>query len=127
MKRPVAMLVSSEADVLTRRLHDAPLQHGYRYTGDARLSLLRDLFNSLACGKREYLNYFFPDGPPNGIGDSPDAWNLSAAQGAVEGAEYSEAARGKPCGHILKAGEATYRCKYVFFPLPPHFGMGLII
>lgn len=111
------MLPSSDSEaILIRRLHDAPLKHNYRYTGEARLSLLWDLFNALACGKREYLNYFFPHGPPNGIGDSPDAWSLSAAQGAVEGAEYSEAARGKPCGHILKAGEATYRCKYV----PPH-------
>lgn len=110
------MVASSDVDVLARRLHDAPLQHSYDYTEEARLSLLRELFNALACGKREYLNYFFQHGPPNGIGDSPDAWNLSAAQGAVEGAEYSEAARGNPCGHILKSGEATYRCKYVFFP-----------
>lgn len=108
------MAASGESEAyLIRRLRDAPREHDYRYTEKARISLLKDLFSALACNKREYLNYFFPHGPP-GVNDSPsDAWNLLAAQGAVEGAEYSEAARGKPCGHILKTGEATYRCKYV--------------
>lgn len=94
---------------LLQQLRDCPWQHSFRYTDQARAALLEDLFHSLACNKTEYLHYFFPGGVP--IEGSPAAWNLSQAQGAVEGAEYSTVARGKPCGHIFKSGEATYLCK----------------
>lgn len=100
----------SEAYLL-RQLRDAPRQHGYRYTEQAQVSLLKDLFNAIACNRRDYQNLFFPNGPP--ADDRPESWKLSTAQGAVEGAEYSAAARGKTCGHIFRSGESTYRCKYV--------------
>lgn len=48
---------------------------------------------------------------PEGSRAPKSCWNLRQAQGAVDGAEYTEAARGKACGHIFKTGEATYRCK----------------
>lgn len=91
---------------LLQQLRDCPWHHSFRYTDKARAALLEYLFRSLACNKNDYLHYFFPGGVP-----SPAAWNLSQAQGAVEGAEYSTAARGKACGHIFKGGEATYLCK----------------
>ena len=94
---------------LTRSLRDLPSHHNYRYTDEARIKLLEDLFDSLACSDPKYISLFFPSGIP--LKGSPDAWVLSQAQGAVEGAEYSSAAKGKPCGHIFKNGEATYRCK----------------
>ncbi|KAF3188269.1 hypothetical protein TWF788_000946 [Orbilia oligospora] len=94
---------------LTRVLRDLPLVHEYRYTEQARLRLLEELFASLAGNNQEHIKLFFPNGIPPRTGK--DAWNLSKAQGAVEGAEYGPAARGKPCGHIFKNGEATYRCK----------------
>ncbi|KAL7268027.1 E3 ubiquitin-protein ligase ubr1 [Rhizina undulata] len=104
------MAANAESEAyLLRRLREAPREHDYIYTEEARLSLLQDLFSSLACNKREYLHLFFPNGEPR-FGNA-DLWNLSAAQGAKEGAEYGHAARGKPCGHIFKNGEATYRCK----------------
>ena len=110
MKRPVASTVNVESENrLVSRLRSAPQSNAYRYTGEAQLFLLKDLFGALACNKREYLNYFFPNGPPQGT--SPADWNLSLAQGASDGAEYSATARGKPCGHIFRSGEATYRCK----------------
>ncbi|TGZ78610.1 hypothetical protein EX30DRAFT_322180 [Ascodesmis nigricans] len=98
----------SEAYLL-RRLRDAPREHGYRYTQYSAVNLLKDLFHALACNRREYLALLFPNGLPTD--DDPDSWKLSAAQGAVEGAEYTSAARGKTCGHIFRAGESTYRCK----------------
>ncbi|KAK6540752.1 hypothetical protein TWF694_008143 [Orbilia ellipsospora] len=94
---------------LTRVLRDLPSVREYRYTEEARLQLLEELFASLAGNNLEYIKLFFPNGVPSKTGK--DAWNLSKAQGAVEGAEYGPAARGKPCGHIFKNGEATYRCK----------------
>ncbi|KAK6348619.1 hypothetical protein TWF718_006408 [Orbilia javanica] len=94
---------------LTRVLRDLPLVHEYRYTDEARLRLLEELFASLAGNNQEHIKLFFPNGIPPRTGK--DAWNLGKAQGAVEGAEYGPAARGKPCGHIFKNGEATYRCK----------------
>ena len=95
--------------VLLRKLRDCPQEHSLRYTDQARASLLEHLFLSLACNRPDYLHFVFPNGAP--VKGSPDEWNLSKAQGAVDGAEYSASARGKPCGHIFKSGEATYRCK----------------
>lgn len=82
-----------------------PAKHNYRYGPDAERDLLELLFLSLAGHDAERLQLLFPDGPPI---EGP--WKLAEAQGAKEGAEYSEAARGKRCGHIFKAGEGTYRC-----------------
>lgn len=104
------MIAQAESEAsLMRKLRDAPKDNNYRYTEEARINLLRDLTSTLANNKYENFKYFFPNGPPTE--QTLAAWNMSAAQGAVEGAEYSAAARGKPCGHILKSGEATYRCK----------------
>lgn len=103
------MFLSESEQSLLRRLRNAPKDHRYRYTDEARTALLQELFNSLACHRREYMPFFFPNGVPTE--NTPEAWNLSSAQGASEGAEYSAGARGKPCGHIFKTGEATYRCK----------------
>lgn len=101
------MLVSLQEQELCRHLRELPRRHNYRYTDSATRELQQILFHSLA-GRAEYLPLFFPDGPPS---DPDQPWSLSDAQGAVDGAEYTEAARGKPCGHIFKSGEATYRCK----------------
>ncbi|KAI5818406.1 hypothetical protein BZA77DRAFT_306921 [Pyronema omphalodes] len=103
------MFLSESEQSLLHRLRDAPKDHRYRYTNEARTALLQELFNSLACHRRDYMSFFFPNGVPTE--NTPEAWNLSSAQGASEGAEYSAGARGKPCGHIFKTGEATYRCK----------------
>jgi E3 ubiquitin-protein ligase UBR1 len=103
------MFLSESESNLLRRLRDAPQEHGYRYTDEARIALLKELFRSLRCHRREYMGYFFPKGEPTE--NIPGAWKLSSAQGATEGAEYGASARGKPCGHIFKSGEATYRCK----------------
>ncbi|EEH19387.1 hypothetical protein PABG_01706 [Paracoccidioides brasiliensis Pb03] len=89
---------------LGRALLEHPSKHGYRYTGEASHDLLELLFRSLTGYNEEYLRLLFPDGLPKG------RWKLSEAQGAVEGAEYTEAARGKRCGHIFKNGEASYHC-----------------
>ncbi len=85
-----------------------PQQHKYRYDDSASNSLLYSLFWTLACGQPKYMRLLFPD---NKFPVQHKRTSLSDAQGAEEGAEYTEAARGKACGHIFKAGEATYRCK----------------
>jgi E3 ubiquitin-protein ligase UBR1 len=82
-----------------------PAKHNYRYGPQAERDLLKLLFLSLTGQDPERLRQLFPGGPP------PDGrWKLAEAQGAREGAEYSEAARGKRCGHIFRPGEGTYRC-----------------
>ncbi|KAJ5168902.1 uncharacterized protein N7482_004496 [Penicillium canariense] len=81
-----------------------PSQHNYRYGPQAERDLLELLFRSLVGHNEGLIQHLFPDGAPTG------SWKLAEAQGAREGAEYSEAARGKRCGHIFRAGEATYRC-----------------
>lgn len=101
------MLVSLQEQELCRHLRELPRRHNFRYTEAATRELHQILFHSLA-GRGDYLPLFFPNGPP---ADPDKPWSLRNAQGAVEGAEYTEAARGKPCGHIFKSGEATYRCK----------------
>ena len=101
------MIISNAEQRLCRVLRDLPRQHAYRYDSESAQSLQKALFRSLSNNKDEYLDALFLDKVP---GDGED-WVLREAQGAVEGAEYTEAARGKPCGHIFKSGEATYRCK----------------
>lgn len=101
------MLVSLQEQELCLQLRDLPRRHEYRYTEQAERELFQILFRSLA-GRSAHIPLLFPAGPP----PNPDTrWSLRDAQGAVEGAEYTAAARGKPCGHIFKTGEATYRCK----------------
>ncbi|KAF2742690.1 RING finger domain-containing protein [Sporormia fimetaria CBS 119925] len=101
------MLVSPQDQRLCTELRNLPARHNFFYTEAAKRDLIRSLFESLA-GRPDYLPLLFPDGPPH---DPETLWSLRDAQGAVEGAEYTAAARGKPCGHIFKSGEATYRCK----------------
>ncbi|KAF2727254.1 hypothetical protein EJ04DRAFT_479322 [Polyplosphaeria fusca] len=101
------MLMSAHEQELCQKLRHLPRKHNYRFNDEAPRELIQILFHSL-IGHSDNVRLFFPNGLPAG----PDApWSLRSAQGAVEGAEYTEAARGKPCGHIFKSGEATYRCK----------------
>lgn len=90
--------------ILGQGLLHLPSKHHCRYGPDAEKDLLELLFRSLTGHNEERLRVLFPDGPPSG------SWKLTEAQGAEEGAEYTEAARGKRCGHIFRAGEANYRC-----------------
>jgi len=99
--------MSTQEQQLCEHLRELPRQHGYRYDDTACGNLLYNLFWSMAGGRPEYMRLFFPDGKLTRRGPL----KLREAQGAVEGAEYTEAARGKACGHIFKAGEATYTCK----------------
>ncbi|KAJ5833061.1 hypothetical protein N7474_001372 [Penicillium riverlandense] len=99
------MLMLAECErILGNGLLSLPAQHNFRYGPQAERALLELLFRSLVGHNEELIGHLFPDGLPTG------PWKLAEAQGAREGAEYSEAARGKRCGHIFRAGEATYRC-----------------
>lgn len=88
---------------LSQALCDHPRQHGYRYTEVARTNLLDILFRSLTNDRPDYLLELFPNG-------FPTSYKLQDAQGVQENAEYTAAARGHPCGHIFKPGEANYHC-----------------
>jgi len=101
-------LLSTQEQQLCEFLRDQPRVHKNRYTQKAENVLLQSLFWSLAGGRSDYLQLFFPDNTR----PLPTAtWKLRKAQGGADGDEFTEAARGKACGHIFKAGEATYRCK----------------
>ena len=95
------------ADPLGPELRSLPRQNNYRYDESAARQLVRTLFHSLAGNNDEHLKLFFPNGAPPADQD----WKLAEARGAVDGAEYTEAARGKRCGHIFKHEEATYFCR----------------
>ena len=101
------MIISDTEQRLCRLLRDLPKTHEYHYGSKASQALQEALFQSLTDNDDNYLNALFLDKVPQ----DGENWILRDAQGAVEGAEYTEAARGKPCGHIFKSGEATYRCK----------------
>lgn len=101
------MLLTSRERRLCQLLRDLPEKFSYRYTSDARQALQQALFRSLAADNDDYLQRLFSGQVPRLHED----WDLRKAQGMVEGAEYTEVARGKACGHIFKSGEATYRCK----------------
>ncbi|KAK5987326.1 E3 ubiquitin-protein ligase ubr1-like protein [Cladobotryum mycophilum] len=97
--------LSTQEQQLCQLLADLPARFNYRYSEEAARELLTNLFWSLAGGNHEYMRLLFPEGRPS------DSLKLADAQGAVEGAEYTEAARGKRCGHIFKPGEASYMCR----------------
>ncbi|KAK3336220.1 hypothetical protein B0T19DRAFT_32995 [Cercophora scortea] len=98
--------MSTQEQQLCLFLLEMPARHKYRYTDEASRDLLSTLFWCLA-GREEHMKLFFPQGGPPRFGNI----KLKEAQGAVEGAEYTEAARGKACGHIFKQGEASYACR----------------
>ncbi|KFY04960.1 hypothetical protein V491_09230, partial [Pseudogymnoascus sp. VKM F-3775] len=103
-----AIGMTTQERQLCEFFRDLPRVKKNRYDESASNDLLYNLFWSLAGGQDKFMRLFFPEGrqpAPN------DKWELREAQGAVDGAEYTEAARGKACGHIFKSGEATYRCK----------------
>ena len=101
------MILDGRERRLCHRLRDLPKESGYRYTETASRSLQRILFTSLAAENDEYLRILFKNNIPR-VGQK---WILRNAQGFIEGSEYSEAARGKACGHIFKNGDATYHCR----------------
>ncbi|KAF2101464.1 hypothetical protein NA57DRAFT_33741 [Rhizodiscina lignyota] len=88
-------------------LREFPRRYSNVYSEEACQDFLQLLFRFLCNENEQYLGLLFPDGPP----PSNEPWVASVAQGAVEGTEYTEAARGKPCGHILRNGEWSYNCK----------------
>ena len=101
------MLLSTKERRLCQILQDLPQRFAYRYSSRAAQTLQQAVFRSLVAENDEYLRVLFKGNLPKENED----WLLRRAQGMVEGAEYSLAARGKHCGHIFKSGEATYRCK----------------
>lgn len=100
--------MSTQELQLCQFLMELPALSKYRYNKEAEDLLLHNLFLFMSGGKDDYLRLFFPNGGPRIDGK---VQKLKDAQGAVEGSEYTEAARGKACGHIFKAGEASYSCK----------------
>ena len=88
---------------LCQALCDLPRRHKYRYDQTAQNDLLSTLFRSLTLDKADYLTALFPDG-------FPESHKLQEVQGRDTLAEYTEAARGRPCGHIFQHGEASYHC-----------------
>ncbi|KAL8907043.1 MAG: hypothetical protein Q9207_001655 [Kuettlingeria erythrocarpa] len=101
------MLITNRERRLCQSLQDLPAKHGYRYNDSARNDLLQALFNHLAAERKDVLLGIFRGALPA----ESEPWSLRDAQGLVEGAEYSEEARGRRCGHIFKNTEAVYRCK----------------
>jgi E3 ubiquitin-protein ligase UBR1 len=100
------MMISDLERSLGVFLRDLPREFNNRYTPEADSVLRSRLFRSLVADDESKLTLLFPNGVPEA-----DQWVLRDAQGALDGAEYTAAAKGHPCGHIFKAGESTYHCK----------------
>jgi E3 ubiquitin-protein ligase UBR1 len=101
------MQLQDRQNRLCKYLLSLPALYDFRYPQVARRELIQQLFFALCGNNSEYLPLFFPHGHPA----IEEIWNLREAQGAFEGSEYTEGARGHACGHIFKPGEASYRCK----------------
>ena len=101
------MLLTGRERRLCQVLRDLPAKHNYRYDDSAKTALVQSLFKSLAAENDDYLRVLLRGSPPA----VSQPWFLREAQGLVEGAEYSEGARGRRCGHIFKNAEAIYRCR----------------
>ncbi|EPE07097.1 e3 ubiquitin-protein ligase ubr1 [Ophiostoma piceae UAMH 11346] len=104
----MAATMTTQEQQLCQFLRGLSDHHAHRYTEQASKELLSSLFWCMAGGKQVYMDLLFPTvGGPSRNG----TLKLREAQGAIDGAEYTEGARGYPCGHIFRAGEATYSCK----------------
>ena len=101
------MYLSQQEREFCELLRDLPKRFNNQYSDAAANFLVQSLFGSLVGGSQEYAQVLFGGHTP----DPAKRWSLREAQGAVEGAEYTEGARGHPCGHIFKNGETTYRCR----------------
>ncbi|KAF1820724.1 uncharacterized protein K489DRAFT_382663 [Dissoconium aciculare CBS 342.82] len=101
-------MLMQPSEQLNRELLLQPAAFENRFNHAADCYLRRVLFRSLAANRDDYLKFFFPTGPPS---DNSKPWSLREVQGATDGAEYSEGARGTACGHIFKNGESSYVCK----------------
>ena len=101
------MIISDQEQRLCRLLRDLPKRYNNRYGDESSHALQKLLFRSLVNNNDQYLAVLFNNQIPK---DGED-WALREAQGTTDGIEYTAAARGKPCGHIFKNGEVTYRCK----------------
>lgn len=88
---------------LCNALCDHPSRFANRYDPPAQEALLEILFRSLTNDRADYLNRLFPNG-------FPPSYKLQDAQGVEDCAEYTAAAKGYPCGHIFRQGEASYHC-----------------
>ncbi|CAK7197478.1 E3 ubiquitin-protein ligase ubr1 [Sporothrix eucalyptigena] len=104
----MAAPTTTQEQQLCQFLKNLASENNNRYTEQVANNLLGSLFWCMANGNPQFMDLFFPTtgGPLRG-----GTLKLSEAQGAVNGAEYTEAARGHACGHIFRAGEATYSCK----------------
>jgi E3 ubiquitin-protein ligase UBR1 len=89
-------------------LRELPSLHNFKYSKAVKHELINTLFSCLAAYNTQYLNVLFPNGLSS---DSDVLTSLQKTQGAVEGAEYTEAARGHPCGHVFKIFEPSYHCR----------------
>lgn len=105
----MAAAMSTQELQLCQSLMELPARYKFRYSDEAAKELLSNLFWSMASGNREYMKLLFPQGDPSRVPGG--TMKLKDAQGAIEGAEYTEGARGKACGHIFKSGEASYACR----------------
>lgn len=99
---------SHTSHFLCTQIRQLASKHDCRYTVAARTELLQLLFHSLTLHREDYFRLLFRGGQAEARAHE---WKLTDAQGAVDGAEYTEAAKGKRCGHIFKNGEATYYCR----------------
>jgi E3 ubiquitin-protein ligase UBR1 len=88
---------------LCKALCNHPSRFANRYNTSARNALLEILFRSLTNDRADFLQALFPGG-------FPPSYKLQDAQGIQECAEYTAVAKGHPCGHIFKQGEASYHC-----------------
>ncbi|OAA64869.1 RING finger domain containing protein [Cordyceps fumosorosea ARSEF 2679] len=108
---PPSQPMPTQEQQLCQLLAELPYRFQYRFTDEAKQELLRGMFQFLCGSRPEYLSLMFPNG------QITDNLKLAEAQGGLQGAEYTEAARGKRCGHIFKAGEASYMfCEEVMKP-----------
>jgi E3 ubiquitin-protein ligase UBR1 len=96
--------ISTELDRrLCRILCDHPKNYNNRFTTEAKRNLIETLFRALTNDREHRFQALFPNG-------LPESGQLQDVQKVQEGTEYTAAAKGHACGHILKAGEATYHC-----------------
>lgn len=94
----------SRSRTLPRVLQSFGVEHSHQSSPHLAERLRKTLYEDLVKGLA--FDPFFED-PQQLDFDKP----LRSQQGPEDDSEYSEAARGRPCGHFFAKGETVYRCR----------------
>lgn len=92
-------------------LFASPARFSCHLTDSAKKQILRECYASLYGNDPKLIQFLLPNGFDDSLFSLASGDVSSVLDKEEDMPEYSEAQRGRPCGHVLKKGESVYRCR----------------